>query len=512
MRSLTQLIAETLDSAPPPKDEADDLTAAPLSESIALDQKEERLARELARSGQRSLVVPCFAASTIGEPGSDAATLADEGIDISSELLADSPPSSARLDALDEPFASIAVEAIPVVGSLQPLHPARVNEPLLEGSVIARRYRVEGLLATSGMSVLYRALDLETERRVVIKLLHGRVAENKDAVARFQREARLMGRVTSEHVAKVLDVGFHQRCPFIVMELLEGSDLAQLLKQVGRLPLAPACDLVLQICEALAVAHAHGIVHRDLKPANVFVSVRPGGDLRVTIIDFGIAKAFVQEEQNDELVTNNELLIGSPRYMAPEQVECMKDIDSRADIWALGVIFQEILTGEAVFETDGGVMAKLVAIATKPPIPLRERWPDAPDAIVRVIDSALVKLPSARMPNVLLFAEQIAPFASASGAQTVRNIALAFAASSAICRPSGSFAAVSPVSSVPPKGIVAIPPPELPPAVPPQAPAKNVRPHLLLAAVAIVAAALLAGGAFMIAQRAPETASPVVSP
>ncbi len=302
-------------------------------------------------------------------------------------------------------------------------HDTKEATALVQGDVIGGLCRIEERLALSEMSVLYRAFHLQLERMVVVKVLQDAGVENVEAVARFRREARLMSLVTSEHVAKVLDVGSHVGCPFIVMERLEGADLAYLLKQVGgRLSLKQACDLVLQICEALAVAHSYGIVHRDLKPANVFVSVRAGGDLRVTIIDFGIAKAFFERQDAEDQLTKVNGLLGSPRYMAPEQVEPHMEVDERADIWALGILFQEMLTGERVFIAEG-IGQLLMAIVDKQPVALRTHLPDAPDAIVATIAQALEKDPTRRLPNALTFAARVAPYASPDALQRVANIA-----------------------------------------------------------------------------------------
>jgi serine/threonine-protein kinase len=337
------------------------------------------------------------------------------------------------------------------------MHDAPSATSLVQGDVIGGLCRIDERLAISEMSVLYRAFHLQLERMVVVKVLQDAGVENLEAVARFKREARLMSLVTSEHVAKVLDVGSHEGCPFIVMERLEGADLAYLLKQVGgRLSLRQACDLVLQICEALAVAHSYGIVHRDLKPANVFVSVRAGGDLRVTIIDFGIAKAFFQNDDAEDQLTKVNGLLGSPRYMAPEQVEPRMEVDERADIWALGILFQEMLTGERVFAADG-IVPLLIAIVESAPVPIRNFLPDAPDAVVATIAGALEKDPTRRLPNALTFAARVAPFASPDAIQRVANIAAIAAAAAE--RAADSRPASSERVTLPPKPAPSVPRP-----------------------------------------------------
>ena len=384
--------------------------------------------------------------------GSSIVSLVDEADDAPDAITNHREPTVAL------PDASVTVDASTPMPASRPTSEPRQasskDEPtataLVQGDVIGGLCRIDERLAISEMSVLYRAFHLQLERMVVVKVLQDAGVENPEAVARFRREARLMSLVTSEHVAKVLDVGSHDGCPFIVMERLEGADLAYLLRQVGgRLSLKQASDLVLQICEALAVAHSHGIVHRDLKPANVFVSVRAGGDLRVTIIDFGIAKAFFESTDTEDQLTKVNGLLGSPRYMAPEQVEPRLEIDERADIWALGILFQEMLTGERVFKAADGIVPLLIAIVESAPVPLRTYLPDAPDAIVATIAGALEKDPTRRLPNALTFAARVAPFASPDALQRVANIAAI--AASAVERAAESRPAMSQrVTSAPP--------------------------------------------------------------
>jgi serine/threonine protein kinase len=363
------------------------------------------------------------------------------------------PVGAAGVTMAAAPEADVTVHTPGPLRVLEPrkaaAHDTKEATALVQGDVIGGLCRIEERLALSEMSVLYRAFHLQLERMVVVKVLQDAGVENVEAVARFRREARLMSLVTSEHVARVLDVGSHVGCPFIVMERLEGADLAYLLKQVGgRLSLKQACDLVLQICEALAVAHSYGIVHRDLKPANVFVSVRASGDLRVTIIDFGIAKAFFERQDAEDQLTKVNGLLGSPRYMAPEQVEPHMEVDERADIWALGILFQEMLTGERVFIAEG-IGQLLMAIVDKQPVALRTHLPDAPDAIVATIAQALEKDANRRLPNALTFAARVAPFASPDAIQRVAKIAAITA--EAVERAAESRPAFQERATLPPK-------------------------------------------------------------
>jgi len=193
------------------------------------------------------------------------------------------------------------------------------------------------------------------------------------------------------------------------MEYLEGRDLSAFMKG-GPLPIPMACDIALQVCEALASAHAVGVVHRDLKPSNIFLTPQTDGSNHVTVIDFGVAKLrSSKDEGKKEEVTHTSMLIGSPRYMSPEQVSASRDVDHRADVWALGVIFQEMLTGQRVFNGDGVGMI-LAAIASMPATPIERLLPGAPEPVVQLMRDVLEKDPARRVPSVAAFASYIAGF------------------------------------------------------------------------------------------------------
>ena len=285
---------------------------------------------------------------------------------------------------------------------------AQPREPIRVGELLDNKYRIERLIASSGMGIVYLATHLDIEQPVAIKFL---LESRKDpqAMARFKREARAMGRVRNDHAVRVLDVDeLDAETPFIVMEYLEGRDLHSLMREIGKLPLAFTCDLLLQACEALAAAHAEGVVHRDLKPSNIFVVPQADGTAHIKVIDFGIAK-LRGEIDRGEAVTHTSTLVGSPRYMSPEQVANAAEVDHRSDVWALGVMLQEMLTGQRCFDAQG-VGPLLVAISTRPPVAIRSILPDVPAGIVETLAKALTKNPAHRTPHVLAFAETIAPF------------------------------------------------------------------------------------------------------
>jgi serine/threonine protein kinase len=298
------------------------------------------------------------------------------------------------------------------------------------GDVVAGKYEVERILGVGGMGIVVAARHKQIGELVAIKLLHPDAAMDGEAVARLLREARATISIKSEHVVRVFDVGtLDSGSPYILMEYLTGVDLSELVKKDGFLPVTVAVDYLLQAGEAIAEAHARGIVHRDLKPSNLFLTTRPDGTALVKVLDFGISKALVVEppHESGETVaavldlTATRAVFGSPMYMSPEQVRSAKRVDERTDIWALGVILHELLTGAAPFsgETMPGVLASISADA---PEPLRRRRPDAPEGLEGVITKALVKNVGDRIQSVLELARSLEPFASPEGKLSLARI------------------------------------------------------------------------------------------
>ena len=290
------------------------------------------------------------------------------------------------------------------------------------GDLVAGKYEVERVLGVGGMGVVVAARHRQLGELVAIKLLHADAAMDGEAVARLLREARATISIKSEHVVRVIDVGtLETGSPYILMEYLSGSDLGELVQKNGHLAVRDAVDYVLQACEAIAEAHARGIVHRDLKPSNLFLTERADdGSSLVKVLDFGISKALVPEDaspttQAHMSLTATRAVFGSPLYMSPEQVRSAKRVDERTDIWALGIILHELLTGSLPFfgETTPGVLASIVA---DPPEPLRKRRPDAPEGLETVILHCLVKDVNQRLQSVTDLAKALAPFAG-PGAQ-----------------------------------------------------------------------------------------------
>jgi serine/threonine protein kinase len=281
------------------------------------------------------------------------------------------------------------------------------------GEIIDGKYQVDRFLGAGGMGIVVAARHLRLGHLVAIKLLSEHAAATSVASERFLREARAAVAIQSEHVAKVLDSGAPEGgSPYIVMEYLIGLDLAQLTAQCPQLPIHEAIDYVVQACDAVAEAHAMGIVHRDLKPSNLFLTRRRDGSALVKVLDFGIAKMSA-DTYMDSTLTETGAVMGSPRYMAPEYLRDPKTADARADIWALGVVLYELLTGTSPFEADSasGVLARIVSEAPLPPQHLR---PDLPEPLARTILRCLDKSPEARLQSIDELAAQLAPFAESA--------------------------------------------------------------------------------------------------
>ena len=258
-----------------------------------------------------------------------------------------------------------------------------------EGEVLVGKYRVERVLGVGGMGVVVAAHHLQLDEKVAIKFMLREALANPEAVARFAREARAAVKIKSEHVARVSDVGtLDNGAPYMVMEYLAGVDLAAWLAQRGVLPIEQAVEFVLQACEAIAEAHTLGIVHRDLKPANLFIIQRPDGALAVKVLDFGISRT--TELGPSGGMTKTSAVMGSPLYMSPEQMKSAKDVDARSDIWALGVVLYELISGQPPFQGEA-LPEVVLKVVTAQPNSLRATRPDAPPGLEAAVLKCLEK-------------------------------------------------------------------------------------------------------------------------
>ncbi|MFZ5897023.1 MAG: serine/threonine-protein kinase [Myxococcota bacterium] len=290
------------------------------------------------------------------------------------------------------------------------------DNDVVAGQVLAGKYRVERVLGQGGMGLVVLAHHLVLDERVAIKLMSS-TALSDESIARFEREACAAVRIKSEHVVRVLDVGrFDSGAPYMVMEFLDGEDLATRLSRTGQLPIEEAVDFVLQTCVALADAHSAGIVHRDLKPSNLFCVRRSDGRSVIKLLDFGISKqSDALAELVDTSVTKTGAVMGSPLYMSPEQVQSARDVDARSDIWSLGVVLFELIAGCPPF--SGAAFGEVaIKIATEEVPSLKLLRPDAPPALEHVLHRALAKDREQRYASVADLARALQPFA-ASGAK-----------------------------------------------------------------------------------------------
>lgn len=270
------------------------------------------------------------------------------------------------------------------------------------------------------MGLVVAARHEQLDQRVAIKLMLPDVLGNAEAVARFLREARAAARLASDHVVRVFDVGtLENGAPYMAMEYLEGVDLAALIQGRGRLPVEEAVGYLLQACEALADAHASGVIHRDIKPSNLFLVRKRDGTSVLKVLDFGISK-LAQADASDGAATRTAALMGSPLYMSPEQMLSTRDVDARSDVWALGVVLYEALTGQAPFSGDS--LPKIcAAVMNADPVPPSVRVPGLPRALSAAVLCCLEKSRDKRFASVSELAGALVQF-SPSGAAALERI------------------------------------------------------------------------------------------
>lgn len=288
------------------------------------------------------------------------------------------------------------------------------------GTCIDGKYVVESVLGMGGMGAVLLAVDSMLGQRVAVKLLLPKVAADSVMVSRFLREAQAAAAIQNDHVVRIFGVGKTDTgLPYIVMEHLVGAGLDEVLARNGPLPIPYVIDVLLEACHALAHAHTIGIVHRDLKPSNLFVCRLPDGSERIKILDFGISKA--EGLPGVEALTATMQVMGTPAYMSPEQARSTKNIDSRADIWSLGVVGYELLCGTTPFAADSlsAVIAKIVA--DPPPRPTLSR-PDLPEPLERALLWCLEKDPARRPQSVSVLVPHLRPFASPRGQAVAQSV------------------------------------------------------------------------------------------
>jgi serine/threonine-protein kinase len=276
---------------------------------------------------------------------------------------------------------------------------ARVAREALVGTTIAGRYVLRGLLGHGGMGAVYEAEHLGLGKRAAIKFVDAEFATDEQVVARFAREARAMSAVESAHIVTVFDVGTEAGRPYLVMELLRGEDLGQRLRRTARLPLGEAMHVVAQVLKGLARAHAAGIIHRDLKPDNVFLVRHDTDPMFAKIVDFGVSKIERPRAGTHPLaLTGRGTVLGTPFYMSPEQAQASADVDARSDLYSVGAILFECLTGRPP-HTGESYEQVMLSICMRDAPAVRALDPSIPEGVSAFVSRALARDPVQRFTS-----------------------------------------------------------------------------------------------------------------
>jgi eukaryotic-like serine/threonine-protein kinase len=357
-------------------------------------------------------------------------------------------------------------------------------------TIVGGKYRLLQVLGRGGMGTVYEARHEVIGRRVAIKFMHAELAARPEIMARFRREAQAAGALENENIAAVTDFGVAEDgAPYIVMEFLPGEDLSRLLTRLGPLPVPRAIYALIQACRGLEAAHAHGIIHRDLKPENLLVTKRGDGSDLIKVLDFGIAKLRFEGDTGSS--TRTGMTLGTPFYMPPEQARGQKDIDHRADIYALGVILYEILAGRKPHDGDG-YNAIMYQILTQPPARLETLRAGLPPGLADVVHKAMAFEPGDRFQHVTELSSALAQFADRAITPLASGERAAFAPTSfqtpPAVHPTARIPAVTPNTSA---------------ASETPAPPKSSRAAVLL--VFGVVSLLAAGGAALLLRKSPAS-------
>jgi len=281
---------------------------------------------------------------------------------------------------------------------------------LLEaGAIVADRYRIQGMLGKGGMGAVYAAEHIELGKIVALKMLLPAYSRDVEVVARFMREARSAAAIGHPGIVEVFDLGRDGAHAFLAMEKLDGEELYERIKRVPTLPVAWVARIGVELCEAMAAAHARGVIHRDLKPQNVFL-VRRGDDLEmVKVLDFGIAK-LIDADRPGAALTKTGQVFGTPLYMSLEQMRADKGVDARTDIYSIGAMLYEALSGSPPFSADS-YMALVLMVVGEEPVPLASLREDLPEGLAAVVARAMAKDVNNRYSSAAELADALRPFA-----------------------------------------------------------------------------------------------------
>lgn len=279
------------------------------------------------------------------------------------------------------------------------------------GDVIGGKYRLDALVGSGGMGLVYAATHVSLDQSVALKFVRHDPKTDETATVRLLREARVVAGLKSEHVARVHDVGLlDDGAPYLIMELLEGSTLEALVRTEGPLSVADASECIIQACHALGEAHSLGVVHRDVKPSNLFRTLDSAGQMRLKVIDFGISRARPGTEPGEAQPTRTGAFLGSPPFMSPEQILEAKDVDARSDVWSLGVVLYFLLSARLPFEAPS-LLELMTRIAYEEPAPLTGTREDVPAGLAEIVARCMRKERDERFATVGELADALVPHA-----------------------------------------------------------------------------------------------------
>ncbi|MCP4674606.1 MAG: serine/threonine protein kinase [Deltaproteobacteria bacterium] len=286
----------------------------------------------------------------------------------------------------------------------------------LSGTTLDGKYELSQLLGEGGMGSVYEATHTLIGRRLAVKFLHSQYVTSDEVVTRFQREAQAAAAIGHENIIEVTDMGkTPDGAPYIVMEYLDGMDLKELLTEKGTLTSVRIAHIMMQALSALHAAHEVGIIHRDLKPENIYLIEKPDRPDYVKLLDFGISKFRSLEAEGAKGLTQTGTVLGTPYYMSPEQARGDQDLSARSDIYAMGVILYQMLTGNLPFDAPN-YNALLIKILTEEPVSPSEINPDIPPELEEACKIAMDRAPGNRFADCIEFRQRLKPFAPGSSA------------------------------------------------------------------------------------------------